>query len=140
MFPAPLRCAPCQFENPSGMRFCGQCGRALAAVCPQCGAGVPSGFKPASAWFHLTRPLVLGEESSPLVHATSAADLASGTSAIVDIRAWSFVNADLTLVLWRDPRPPWILLDCETHTTAAPVSRTACCRISTGRSAAASRH
>jgi hypothetical protein len=27
---------------------------------------------PASAWFHLTRPLVLGEENSPLVHATSA--------------------------------------------------------------------
>ena len=70
---------------------------------------------PASAWFHLTRPLVLGEENSPLVHATSAADLASGSSAVVDIRAWTFVNADLTIVLWRVPRPPWVLLDCETH-------------------------
>ena len=70
---------------------------------------------PASAWFHLQRPLVLGEESSPLVHAVSAADLASGISAVVDIRAWSFVNADLTIVLWRVPRPPWILLAAETH-------------------------
>ena len=70
---------------------------------------------PASAWFHLTRPLVAGEESSPLVHATSAADLASGISAVVDIRAWSFVNADLTLVVWRVPRPPWILLAAETY-------------------------
>ena len=70
---------------------------------------------PASAWFHLQRPLVLGEESSPLVHATSAADLASGISAVVDIRAWSFVNADLTMVLWRVPRPPWILLAAETY-------------------------
>ena len=70
---------------------------------------------PASAWFHLQRPLVLGEESSPLVHATSAADLASGISAVVDIRAWSFVNADLVIVLWRVPRPPWILLAAETH-------------------------
>ena len=70
---------------------------------------------PASAWFHLQRPLVLGEESSPLVHATSAADLASGISAVVDIRAWSFVNADLTIVTWRVPRLPWILLAAETH-------------------------
>jgi len=70
---------------------------------------------PASSWFHLTRPLVLGEENSPLVHATSAADLASGTSAVVDIRAWSFVNADLTILIWRIPRPPWILLESETH-------------------------
>ena len=70
---------------------------------------------PASAWFHLTRPLVLGEDSSPLVHATSAADLASGISAVVDIRMWSFVNADLTMVIWRVPRPPWILLAAETY-------------------------
>jgi hypothetical protein len=70
---------------------------------------------PASAWFHLERPLVLGEENSPLVHATSAADLASGISSVVDIRAWSFVNADLTMVLWRVPRAPWILLAAEMH-------------------------
>jgi hypothetical protein len=70
---------------------------------------------PASAWFHLERALVEGEENSPLVHATSAADLASGISAIVDLRAWSFVNADLTMVLWRVPRPPWILLAAETQ-------------------------
>jgi hypothetical protein len=70
---------------------------------------------PVSAWFHLKRPLVLGEENSPLVHATAAADLASGISAVVDIRTWSFVNADLTMVVWRAPRAPWVLLAAETH-------------------------
>jgi len=70
---------------------------------------------PAAAWFHLQRPLILGEPNSPLVHATSAADLASGISAVVDLRAWSFINADLTMVLWRMPRAPWILLAAETH-------------------------
>lgn len=70
---------------------------------------------PAAAWFNLTRPLVAGEESSPLVHAVSAADLASGISAVVDLRKWSFINADLTLVLWRRPRPPWILLASRTE-------------------------
>ena len=69
---------------------------------------------PASAWFNLERQLIAGEENSPLVHATSAADLASGISAVVDLRKWSFINADLTLVLWRVPSPPWILLAAET--------------------------
>jgi hypothetical protein len=69
---------------------------------------------PATTWFNLERPLVAGEENSPLVHAVSAADLAGGISAIVDLRAWSFVNADLTLVFWRVPRAPWIRLAAET--------------------------
>ena len=69
---------------------------------------------PASAWFNLERQLIAGEENSPLVHATSAADLASGISAVVDLRKWSFINADLTLVLWRVPSAPWILLSAET--------------------------
>ena len=70
---------------------------------------------PAAAWFNLGRPVVEGEENSPLVHAVSAADLASGISAVVDLRKWSFINADLTVVFWRMPRPPWILLAAETE-------------------------
>ena len=70
---------------------------------------------PAAAWFNLGRPLIPGEENSPFVHAVSAADLATGISAVVDLRTWSFVNADLTVVFWRAPRPPWILLAAETH-------------------------
>jgi hypothetical protein len=69
---------------------------------------------PASAWFDFRRPLVEGEPNSPLVHAVSAADLASGISAVVDLRAWSFINADLTVVLWRAPDAPWMLLEAET--------------------------
>src|SRR3954464_1148006 len=39
-----MKCPQCQFENPSGMKFCGQCGAKLAAPCPQCGAESPLGF------------------------------------------------------------------------------------------------
>jgi hypothetical protein len=70
---------------------------------------------PASCWFNVERALVGGEENSPLAHAVSAADLASGISAVVDLRTWTFINADLTLVLWRVPRVPWILLAAETR-------------------------
>ncbi|MGO4329003.1 adenylate/guanylate cyclase domain-containing protein [Cupriavidus sp. 2TAF22] len=32
-----MRCTNCQFENPSGARFCEECGQKLAQICPQCG-------------------------------------------------------------------------------------------------------
>ena len=70
---------------------------------------------PAACWFNLERPLVPGEENSPLVHTVSAADLCSGISAVVNLREVTFVNADLTLVFWRTPRAPWILLAAETR-------------------------
>jgi hypothetical protein len=70
---------------------------------------------PAACWFNLERPLVRGESNSPLVHAVSAADLCSGISAVVNLRDVTFVNADLTMVFWRQPRAPWILLSAETR-------------------------
>src|SRR5437762_2493841 len=70
---------------------------------------------PAACWFNLERPLVPGETNSALVHAVSAADLCSGTSAVVNLREVTFVNADLTVVVWRQPRAPWILLAAETR-------------------------
>ena len=70
---------------------------------------------PAACWFNLERALVPGETNSALVHTVSAADFASGISAVVNLREATFVNADLTLVFWRRPRAPWILLSSETH-------------------------
>jgi len=40
-----LRCAKCSFDNPGGMKFCGQCTAPLAQVCPKCGFENPLGFK-----------------------------------------------------------------------------------------------
>src|SRR4051812_20157346 len=39
-----MRCSNCGFENPEGMRFCGQCASPLRALCPQCGFANPPGF------------------------------------------------------------------------------------------------
>src|SRR6266540_4542811 len=41
---APMRCPSCGFENPEGMKFCGQCASPLGRRCPQCGFDNPSGF------------------------------------------------------------------------------------------------
>src|ERR1700676_5001467 len=40
-----MRCGKCGFENPGGMKFCGQCTAPLALVCPKCRFENPPGFK-----------------------------------------------------------------------------------------------
>ena len=40
-----MRCPQCEFENPDGMRFCGECAAQLAARCPNCGFDNPPRFK-----------------------------------------------------------------------------------------------
>src|SRR6516165_10783162 len=40
-----MRCAQCGADSPAGMKFCGQCGAALALACPLCGAANPPEHK-----------------------------------------------------------------------------------------------
>ena len=40
-----MQCPKCQFENPEGSAFCGDCGAPLKLSCPSCGANPPPGFK-----------------------------------------------------------------------------------------------
>ena len=37
-----MRCTNCKTENPPGKKFCGDCGAALANLCPKCGADNPA--------------------------------------------------------------------------------------------------
>jgi class 3 adenylate cyclase len=39
-----MRCPSCGFENPTGMKFCGQCATPLTGPCPACGFANPPGF------------------------------------------------------------------------------------------------
>jgi Double zinc ribbon len=39
-----MRCPSCEFENPAGMKFCGQCATALTGPCPTCGFANTPGF------------------------------------------------------------------------------------------------
>jgi hypothetical protein len=34
----PMHCPRCGFENPEGLKFCGECGTAVTAPCPTCGS------------------------------------------------------------------------------------------------------
>ncbi|MBL7204827.1 MAG: AAA family ATPase [Desulfobacteraceae bacterium] len=40
-----MKCPKCQFKNPEGMKFCGDCGVKLEKTCPKCNSSNPPGFK-----------------------------------------------------------------------------------------------
>jgi hypothetical protein len=68
---------------------------------------------PAAIWFRAVRPIVAGEVTTALMRATLAADFSNGTSSLLDIKEWTFINGDLTVSLARDPVGEWILLEAE---------------------------
>ena len=40
-----MQCPKCQFENPEGIKFCGECGVKLERLCPSCYSSSPPSFK-----------------------------------------------------------------------------------------------
>jgi hypothetical protein len=68
---------------------------------------------PGAIWYRIERPLIQGEKVSQAMRAIVAADFCNGTSAALDFRDWTFLNADLTLNMAREPVGEWILLEAE---------------------------
>jgi hypothetical protein len=69
---------------------------------------------PSSVWFRADRPIVAGESISSAMRAALTADFCNGVSAALDFKRWTFINADLTVSLARQPVGEWILLDART--------------------------
>lgn len=72
--------------------------------------GVPG---PGAIWYRVERPLIEGSPISQVMRAVVASDFCNGTSAALDFRQWTFLNADLTVSLAREPVGEWILVDAE---------------------------
>jgi hypothetical protein len=72
------------------------------------------GGGPATGWFRLRRPLVSGEDPSPLQQLAAAGDFGNGISAILDWDDYLFINPDLTLYIEREPVGEWIGLESQT--------------------------
>jgi hypothetical protein len=68
---------------------------------------------PGAIWYRADRPLVEGHPISQAMRAVVASDFCNGTSAVLDFRQWTFLNADLTVSMARPPVGEWILLDAE---------------------------
>lgn len=64
-------------------------------------------------WFRVDHPLIEGEAISQAMRAMVAADFSNGTASTLDFRAWTYINADLSVNFARQPVGEWILLDGE---------------------------
>ena len=64
-------------------------------------------------WYRVDRSLVEGFAVSQAMRAMVAADFCNGTSPALDFRQWTFINADLTVSMMREPVGDWILLDAD---------------------------
>ena len=69
---------------------------------------------PAVVWLRMRRPLVAGEEPTPLQRTLVVADVGNGVSASLDYRRYLFINVDLTVQLERMPVGEWICADAVT--------------------------
>jgi Acyl-CoA thioesterase C-terminal domain/Acyl-CoA thioesterase N-terminal domain len=74
------------------------------------------GRGPADVWLRPRVPLVVGEPLSPLQRVMIAADSGNGIAITLDPARFTFVNADLTVALEREPDGEWVCLDATTRT------------------------
>jgi hypothetical protein len=66
-------------------------------------------------WLALRLPLIAGEPNGPFAALAVGADYAgTQTSDVLPIDRWSFMNADVTAHLTRDPEGPWVGVSCST--------------------------
>jgi hypothetical protein len=69
---------------------------------------------PATVWARQGVPLVGDEEPSGLQRLLTVADSGNGVSNRLDPRKWLFINADLSVHVYREPVGEWIGLDAAT--------------------------
>ena len=69
---------------------------------------------PGRVWMRLRHPILPDEPATPLARLVATADFGNGVSAELPFDEYLFINADLTIHLWRAPREEWIGLDART--------------------------
>jgi hypothetical protein len=69
---------------------------------------------PGKVWMRLRHPILLDERSTPLMCLAGTADFSNGVSAALPFDDYLFINADLSIHLWRRPQGEWIGLDART--------------------------
>jgi hypothetical protein len=68
------------------------------------------GVGPGAIWYRADRSVVEGSSISQAMRVAVASDFCNACSAL-DFREWTFLNADLSISMAREPVGEWILLD-----------------------------
>jgi hypothetical protein len=76
--------------------------------------GLLTAVGPANDWIRVDLPLLPGVELGRLGRVVAAADFGNGVSSSVPFDRYTFVNADLTVHLFRLPVDEWVLLEAVT--------------------------
>lgn len=79
---------------------------------------------PTVAWVRLTEPLVAGESPTDLQRLMTIADVANGVGARLDARVFTFMNTDLSAVLFEQPRGEWVGIQAEMSVGAEGIAMT----------------
>jgi hypothetical protein len=82
------------------------------------------GGGPGTAWFRLTRPLVAGEQATPLQRLAAAADFGAGLSSALPRERYVFMNVDMTIYVEREPVGEWFCLSSQTRISANGIGLT----------------
>jgi hypothetical protein len=107
------QCQPIRFalDDDTAVESFATSGMEMRAYGPD---GDPRQLGPGRVWMRLQHPLVPGEEPTPLARVAATADFGNGLSAALPFERYLFINADLSVHLWRAPRGEWVGLDAQT--------------------------
>jgi hypothetical protein len=86
----------------------------------------PQALGPGLVWMHLRRPLLDGAPASPLANVAASADFGNGVSAELPWADYVFINADLSIHLYREPVGLWTGLDARTLLAPGGVGTAEC--------------
>ncbi len=121
-----MRCPSCGFDNPEGLKFCGECGTPLTAPCPTCGFANPPQFKfcgdcgaslvPASRTLHTPLLTAQPQPTSRYTPAYLAEKILTSKAALEGERKqvtvlFADLKGSMELLADRDPEEARQLLD-----------------------------
>jgi hypothetical protein len=61
----------------------------------------------ATSWYRAIRPVIAGEDPSPIVRLAWASDFTANSGNYLDLSRWSAINSDLTIQIARVPQGEW---------------------------------
>jgi Thioesterase-like superfamily len=76
--------------------------------------GDPWALGPGRVWMRPRLPFLPDEPATPLMRLVAAADFGNGVTSELPFDEYLFINADLTVQLWREPSGDWMGLDGRT--------------------------
>lgn len=113
-YPPPESVADCDFMPPSAF------GGTLETRLVSGGLRQPG---PGVLWVNFGHDHVVDEPLSPLLRAAILGDFGGGLGSVLDVKAWTYANLDITLHFARPPVGEWLLIDAATVSAGNGVGR-----------------